>query len=128
MWTSEHTMSAFDFFTSSGRRRLIVYLEPNSFSPQLFVQTTLPDQKIPELMYFILDSAPLSIVDFEKQVQYGTIEGPLMESLLRLMQGVYVPVFAEDASWPDSVKRDFVSQLHKFMAVLTVYSIISYNT
>lgn len=61
-----------------------------------------------------------TLTDFEKKVQYGTIEGSIMESLLRLMQGVYVPIFSENQQWSESVRKDFVGQMHKFMAVLTV--------
>ena len=48
----------------------------------------------------------MSVLDFEHKVQYGTVEGPLMECLFRLMQGIYVPVFDENTKWPDSVKKE----------------------
>lgn len=36
--------------------------------------------------------------------------------------GVYVPAVLTNRTWPDSVKKDFVGQLHKFMAFLTELS------
>jgi hypothetical protein len=76
-------------------------------------------------------------------VQYGTVSGHAVHSLLRLMQGVYSPkVFASTSSsssqqplqnqavqqhngqqrqqqaWPESVKKELVSHFHKFMASL----------
>lgn len=133
MWQDEHTVNAFEFFTGSGRRRLIVFIdtETDSITPKLVVQTTLPTLKVTEFMYFITDNTeqfPLTVHDFEKRVQFGTIEGTLMESLLRLMQGVYAPIFVENTKWPDSVKKDFISQMHKFMAVLTVCGFITQDT
>jgi len=35
------------------------------------------------------------------------------------MTASYVPKFLGEKQWPDSVKKDFVAQLHKFMATLT---------
>jgi len=35
------------------------------------------------------------------------------------MQGVYLPAFHENTSWPDSIRNDFTAQLHKFMGGLT---------
>lgn len=63
---------------------------------------------------------PMSLNEFEGKVQFGTIESGFMESFLRLMQGVYVPAFIESKRWPDTVRKEFISQMHKFMAVLTV--------
>lgn len=35
------------------------------------------------------------------------------------MHQVYVPIFLENKRWPDSVRKDFNNQIHKFMAFLT---------
>lgn len=42
-----------------------------------------------------------------------------MDSLLKMMNGVYLPTFLANESWPESVKKEFSGQLHKFMASLT---------
>ena len=53
-------------------------------------------------------------------VQFGLIQGgDSMEALLRLMSGLYVPSVLSSTNWPESVKKDFTGQLHKFMANLT---------
>ena len=57
--------------------------------------------------------------NFFKVVQYGTVSGGQIESLLRIMTGIYAPTFFENTSWPDSIKNDFSAQLHKFLASLT---------
>ena len=123
MWSEEHSKTTCEFIAASGRRRLICYLDATEFNPLFFVSTTLPTLKITELQYFIIDSdEPLpSLVEFESKLQIGTIEGNLMESFLRLMGNVFVPQFVDNEAWPDSVKKDFIGQLHKFMAALTVF-------
>lgn len=42
-----------------------------------------------------------------------------LEALLQLMDTIYVPMVHANQSWPDTVKKDFVGQMHKFMAILT---------
>lgn len=42
-----------------------------------------------------------------------------MDSLLGLMNSIYLPAFLSNDTWPESVKKEFSAQLHKFMASLT---------
>jgi dynein heavy chain len=42
-----------------------------------------------------------------------------MEPLLRLMGHVYLPQVAHSGSWPDAVRKDFLSYTHRFMSSLT---------
>ncbi|CAH1780762.1 unnamed protein product, partial [Owenia fusiformis] len=76
---------------------------------------------VAELTYFIKKNAvpELTMENFKGCVQYGTVSGMHIESLLRLMTGIYAPIFFENTSWPDSIKNDFSAQLHKFLASLT---------
>ncbi|KAJ1517007.1 hypothetical protein HMI55_000873 [Coelomomyces lativittatus] len=73
------------------------------------------------MMYFLKDpnvllSSPQEIL---KHVQYGTIARSILDSLVELMNGIYVPLFIDNRGWPDAVRKDFAGQLHKFMAILT---------
>ncbi len=52
-------------------------------------------------------------------VQYGNFGGKHFSSLLRIMSGLYAPLFFGNKMWPDSIKNDFASQLHRFLATLT---------
>ncbi len=36
-----------------------------------------------------------------------------------MMSGVFAPSFLVNRTWPDSVRKEFSGQLHKFMASLT---------
>lgn len=42
-----------------------------------------------------------------------------MKPLLRLMGCVYLPQVAHSGSWPDAVRKDFLSYTHRFMSSLT---------
>jgi dynein heavy chain len=41
--------------------------------------------------------------NFHEVLQYGTVKGQHIESLLRLMMGIYAPAFFENTTWPDSI-------------------------
>lgn len=38
------------------------------------------------------------------------------------MNQQFIPQFIQDSTWPENVKKEFLAQLHKFMATLTEYS------
>jgi len=48
-----------------------------------------------------------------------------LDDLLSKMNSDYLNKFLQDKSWPDGVRKDFVSGLHKFMAALTEASHLS---
>jgi len=47
------------------------------------------------------------------------VEGDPLDDLLNKMNGGYLPKLLQENTWPDSVKKEFVAQLHKFMATVT---------
>ncbi|CAN0160656.1 unnamed protein product, partial [Phaeothamnion confervicola] len=52
-------------------------------------------------------------------MRYGVVSGQMVNSLMRLMQGVFGPkVFARQQTWPESVKNELTSHFHRFMASL----------
>jgi dynein heavy chain len=57
------------------------------------------------------------------QVQFGVISGSSMDSLLKLMNGLYLPSFLANDSWPESVKKEFSGQLHKVLQRHDRYSV-----
>ena len=85
----------------------------------MFLQ--IPPFPLNQLTYFIKRDPAVQVTpdNFAHQVQYGTVMGGHIESLLRMMAGIYAPIFFENTSWPDSIKNDFSAQLHKFLASLT---------
>jgi len=42
-----------------------------------------------------------------------------LQSLLKILDDQYNPLIYQENSWPENVKKDFITQLHKFMATLT---------
>ena len=117
MWTDVHLQKVDDFISDS-QRLLVAYMEPHC---GLCVEHSVPFNPVSELTYFIKRQGTGEITpdNFFKMVQFGTVTAGHIESLLRIMMGIYAPIFFENTSWPDSIKNDFSAQLHKFLASLT---------
>ncbi|KAM3857822.1 dynein axonemal heavy chain 2 [Diretmus argenteus] len=52
-------------------------------------------------------------------VQFGTVRGNPTQSLLRLMNAVHVPLVTRSTAWPERVKNNYTSDLHRFLTRLT---------
>ncbi|KAJ3206517.1 Dynein heavy chain 2, axonemal [Entophlyctis luteolus] len=130
MWTADRESIIAEFIRDPLMKKLVVYIDPEK--KLLCLQNSLPANTIAlkELMYFI-KGAPITsnssdskfsdpgngaqnetvtVENFESHFQYGTISGLAMNSLLRMMHGVYVPMFIENKNWPESYvpSEDFV--------------------
>eukprot|EP01049_Picozoa_sp_SAG25_P003167 SAG25_NODE_178_length_12673_cov_19.868459_7_plen_1726_part_01 len=120
MWKEDHQVVVSDFLTTTVAvelKRLYVFM---ATSGELTIQYTVPKDKPSEMMYFLRDSSKeITKETVEKEIQYGTVSGESMDSLLRLMVSVYVPLYTNNTSWPVSVRKEFSGYLQKFMANLT---------
>ena len=54
-----------------------------------------------------------------KDLTYGSASGKHLDSMLRVMSGVFIPAFFRNSSWPDSIKNEFTSKMQRFMARLS---------
>ena len=80
----------------------------------------MEQESVPDVAYMLKPAGVILLPDnIKKSVQLGCVRGSAVGSLLRVMSGVYVPLCLNDQSWPDTIKKDFSGQLHKFMASLT---------
>ena len=147
-WTEEHSLQVSAFLLSPSLHKLILYLDPdlglviNALHPAslkrirklaFFVKTAPPPAPHPTPSHGSINSPlppaslplpeptlpPLTPANISRFVYFGTLDGSLMDSLLRHMSSIYLPSFLSSTSWPDSVKKDFTSALHKFMSALT---------
>lgn len=120
MWLPGHDIIIEEFLSTIESRKIFIFV---SLDDQLHIQRALPSSAIPEFMYFIRDGDEkrprITEASFENRVQFGTMTGNTLDSLLRLMQGVYLPLFLDNRAWPEKVRKDFSNQAHKFMAFLT---------
>jgi hypothetical protein len=61
-------------------------------------------QKAREVQYFLKAAGDVILTQdrVADRIQYGVISGSALESLLRMMNRVYLPTFLSNATWPDS--------------------------
>lgn len=118
MWKDEHEVQISLFYHDPTVRLLVVYIDQIN---GLTVSTAVPNYIVDEVTYFVKgENIQLTVEDFPKLVQFGTVEGArTIDSMLRLMQNLYGPTFFTNTSWPDSVRNDFSSHVHRFMSQLT---------
>ena len=100
-WT-EDQLVVVDRFILEDHTLLVASLD---YSNSLTVDLTIPYGPISQLTYFVkrADAGELNAQNFMKLVQYGTVMGGHIESLLQLMTGIYAPIFFENTSWPDNI-------------------------
>ena len=65
----------------------------------------IPPYVVDQLTYLIKQEGVKEVTNenFLKVVQYGTVKATHIESLLRVMMGIYAPIFFENTTWPDSI-------------------------
>lgn len=110
MWKREHieAMNAFLGEVDSYPRLLTAYIDSVS---GLVLAESMPYGSVGEMVYFIRRRSAASETDsteqhvttesFFSEIQYGVVSGRHIESLLRIMTGVYVPMFFRNTTWPD---------------------------
>ena len=117
-WQPEHDEVLTEFVASPANRRLFIYGDPDN---NLQLSSSVPVSPGPEasVMYVVKPAVALTAANIGEVVQYGTVNGSAIGSLLHLMSNVFVPRSLIDESWPDTIKKEFVGQMHRFMASLT---------
>ncbi|XP_036403568.1 dynein heavy chain 2, axonemal [Megalops cyprinoides] len=116
-WTEENDQALDTFIGVTSIRTLIVYLDPLTGLRTLF---SMPAELVEQLAYFIrAEEAFIMAENFESSVQFGTVRGGAIEGLLRLMNGVHVPLVTLSTAWPESIKNNYSAHLHRFLTNLT---------
>eukprot|EP01063_Lacrimia_lanifica_P009197 TRINITY_DN1620_c2_g3_i1.p1 TRINITY_DN1620_c2_g3~~TRINITY_DN1620_c2_g3_i1.p1 ORF type:complete len:4609 (+),score=2253.81 TRINITY_DN1620_c2_g3_i1:158-13984(+) len=52
-------------------------------------------------------------------LHFGCISGTAMDAFLRVTQFVIAPSLLKNKGWPESIQKEFTTQMHKFLASLT---------
>ncbi|XP_048221841.1 dynein axonemal heavy chain 2 isoform X1 [Perognathus longimembris pacificus] len=116
-WMEEHDAMLEHFAEDPMEPILTVYIDPYF---GLKLELGMPVQTQNQLVYFIRqEPVPITPENFRSIVQFGTVRGPYIPALLRLLSGVYVPQIFANTTWPESIRNHFASHLHRFLACLT---------
>uniref|UniRef100_A0A2K5QED9 Dynein axonemal heavy chain 2 n=1 Tax=Cebus imitator TaxID=2715852 RepID=A0A2K5QED9_CEBIM len=117
VWTQEHDAVLQHFAQDPKESILTIFIDP-CFGLKL--ELGMPVQTQKQLVYFIRQvPVPITPENFEATVQFGTVRGPYIPALLRLLSGVFAPQIFANTAWPESIRNHFASHLHRFLACLT---------
>ncbi|XP_069805044.1 dynein axonemal heavy chain 2 isoform X1 [Dendropsophus ebraccatus] len=117
MWTAELDAALDRFALDVTQESLCVYFDAHS---GLHIEPNMPAQNVEQLIYLIRrERVPLTPENLDENLQFGSLRGSYIVTLLRLMNGVYAPYIFSDGSWPESIRNDFLAHLHRFLAALT---------
>ena len=113
MWDESHIEKINEFLTSNDKKTLCILLEqpkPESDDPpKLIVQNEIPTNA--NLFTYFTKSYYSQEINskelFHNHIQFGTFGGKHLTSLLRLMSGLYAPLFFGNKTWPDSKLNHF---------------------
>lgn len=98
MWTAEHDEMIVRFLKNTNLTVLIAYVDPNT---GFHINTQPPAFKTDEMSYLIRQQGVMITKDnIARKLQFGTIKGNHIESLLRIMTNVYAPLIFGNRSWP----------------------------
>ena len=102
LWKEVHDEAINQFINDPGTKLMVAYVDPLK---GFLIEHAIPAYLVDQLTYFIKANSikELNADTFLQKVQYGTIKGNHIESLLRMMMGIYAPIFFENTTWPDSI-------------------------
>jgi len=121
-WTDEHDAIVIQFLTLSESRKLIAYMSNEHELVLLIPYAGLP-MTPKSFVYFVKrgdrNTSPVITMDnIRTTLQWGFINGGGVDSLLRTMDNVYIPMMKESNNWPEAVRRDITGAAARFMASL----------
>jgi dynein heavy chain len=94
-------------------------LRVSTTNPPLFYDQGINPNEY-QVVYFMKRRWDRNITEANLQdcVLFKTLSSDPLEDLLAKMNGEYVKKLLQENDWPDGVKKEFIANLHKFMAFL----------
>jgi dynein heavy chain len=126
-WKSDHYQKLNAFLSESEQRVLFFWTDFDDATVLRVSDDQAPkfyDQGIRtedfQVVFFIkkIWNVPISFSNLQECVQFRLIGTDPLADLLEKMQTEYVKKLLGENDWPDGVKKDFIMNLHKFMAFL----------
>ncbi|KAK7091017.1 hypothetical protein V1264_010736 [Littorina saxatilis] len=117
-WKPEHLMTIDEFVKDGEFRYLFFYKDVYR---GFCVERDVPPFPVDQLFYFLKvgDLDRLRKGNFFDSVQYGSLNGDYLNSLLRVMSKLHGPQFFSNPTWTESMRNDFSEKFHRFMSGLT---------
>ena len=91
---------------------------------ETIISTQLPkDEDGVEIISYVLRTSKipkgLTSENIFNETNFGVIKSPFLDSMLLKVEKLFAPTFFDSECWPDSIRNDFNSQLHRYLALVT---------
>lgn len=97
--------------------QLFVYFD-NGY---LCASSGVPTGPVSQLTYFIREEVMhvFTVDGFHDEVTFGTIHENVDETILMLLNCIYIPRILKDNRWTEHIRQTLFNEMHSFMAMLT---------
>lgn len=126
MWKMEHYTWLLDFLKNRDTMKLYIWISDDDDLEFSTSGNPSPTENF-QMIYFVKMKVdiPITLHNISEIVHCDSLYGDPLDDLLSKMNSDYLNKFLLDKSWPEGVRKDFTSGLHKFMAALTEASHIA---
>ncbi|XP_050561707.1 dynein axonemal heavy chain 2 [Spodoptera frugiperda] len=115
-WTPDTRQHIEDWFLEPKSLILCIYFKGEC----LRASHDIPLTPVYDLTYFIRPPDYVFKADtFHDDIVFGTFRDSIESNVINMMEHVYAPYFFAITAWPDSVKSEFCTHIHTFLAKLT---------
>ncbi|KAM3963696.1 LOW QUALITY PROTEIN: dynein heavy chain 2, axonemal kl-2 [Aphomia sociella] len=115
-WTADVKQAIEDWFLEPRALILCVYFRGD----RLKATCDIPLSPVFDLTYFLRQpDFVFKVESFHDDIVFGTFVDSVESNMIQILEYVYAPYFFAINTWPDSVKSEFCSHIHTFLAKLT---------
>ncbi|KAJ8721222.1 hypothetical protein PYW07_001997 [Mythimna separata] len=114
---NEHTKKMIEEFVLEPKNLVLcIYFRGD----KLKASHDIPTTPVYDLSFFLRPpDFVFKVESFHDEIVFGTFRDSVEANVIQVMEYVYAPYFFAVTAWPDSVKSEFCTHIHTFLAKLT---------
>jgi dynein heavy chain len=97
-------------------------LHVSNTKPPTFYDEDIKGENYNVVCFLKKDVEHVTLENIREEIQFLTINKEPLDDLLEKMETNYIKHLLAENEWPDTVKKEFVSGVHRFMAFLNEYT------
>ena len=129
-WKDDHYVRLHDFLSEPETKVVFFWVDleemqlrvsehrPPSYYETPALVRSPQDYQVAYFMKKTNDEGAVTIGNLEERILFGQIATDPLEDLRDKMEGEHMKKLLQENDWPDGVKKEFIANLHGFMAFL----------
>lgn len=120
-WNEKVESGIAEFLVRPDRTKMFIWIEGDRLQLSYTTRPQLVAKGVEELVYVLKVYAGerVTLENIESNLFIKGFQLNYLKNVLNLMNTIFIPAFFKETSWPENVKKEFMAQLHKFMATVT---------